>query len=138
MWNSLGGYAIVDGPFDEIGFVVPGDCIVNQGCERAEVGRQVLSRRRWLQVGGLSIAGLSLPRLLQAEATPQTQTTGIKPVPRTKSCILIFYYGGPSHLDTWDLKPHAPREVRGEFNSIATLVPGQRICEHLPRCARVM
>jgi hypothetical protein len=55
-----------------------------------------------------------------------------------KSCILLFYYGGPSHLDTWDLKPNAPREVRGEFTTIATTVPGVRVSEHLPRCARVM
>ena len=54
-----------------------------------------------------------------------------------RSCILIFYYGGPSHLDSWDMKPHAPAEVRGEFRPIATRVPGLRISEHLPRCARV-
>ena len=53
-----------------------------------------------------------------------------------KSCILLFYYGGPSHLDTWDLKPNAPLEVRGEFRSAATVVPGLRICEHLPRVAQ--
>ncbi len=50
----------------------------------------------------------------------------------------MFYYGGPSHHDTWDMKPDAPLEVRGEFQSIATSVPGMRICEHLPRCAKVM
>ena len=55
-----------------------------------------------------------------------------------KSCIVMFYYGGPSHHDTWDMKPEAPLEVRGEFQSIATSVPGVRISEHLPRCANVM
>jgi hypothetical protein len=50
---------------------------------------------------------------------------------------VIFYYGGPSHLDTWDMKPGAPREVRGEFSSIATSVPGLRVSEHLPHSARV-
>ncbi len=50
----------------------------------------------------------------------------------------MFYYGGPSHHDTWDMKPEAPLEVRGEFQSIATSVPGVRISEHLPRCANVM
>src|SRR4051812_7519103 len=55
-----------------------------------------------------------------------------------RSCILVFFYGGPSHLDTFDLKPNAPPEVRGEFGSISTTVPGVRVCEHLPRMARVM
>ena len=50
-----------------------------------------------------------------------------------RACILVFYYGGPSHLDTFDLKPDAPAEVRGEFKPIATSVPGVRVCEHLPR-----
>src|SRR5205814_8726096 len=54
------------------------------------------------------------------------------------SCILIFYYGGPSHLETWDPKPDAPREIRGEFGTIPTSVPGIRISEHLPLSARVM
>ena len=57
---------------------------------------------------------------------------------KIKSCILIFYYGGPSHLDTFDMKPHAPAEVRGEFQPIATSVPGLQIGEHLPHTARVM
>jgi hypothetical protein len=55
-----------------------------------------------------------------------------------RSCILIFYYGGPSHLDTFDPKPDAPAEVRGEYRTIATSVPGIRVCEHLPRTARLM
>ncbi len=50
----------------------------------------------------------------------------------------MFFYGGPSHHDTWDMKPAAPREVRGEFQSIATRVPGLRIGEHLPLSAGVM
>jgi len=55
-----------------------------------------------------------------------------------RSCILIFHYGGPSHIDTFDMKPNAPAEIRGQFGSIATSVPGLRVCEHLPRTARVM
>ena len=55
-----------------------------------------------------------------------------------RSCILIFYYGGPSHIDTFDMKPNAPAEIRGQFGSIATSVPGLRVCEHLPQTARVM
>jgi hypothetical protein len=57
---------------------------------------------------------------------------------RTRSCILIWQSGGASHLDTFDMKPGAPREVRGEFRAIPTSVPGIRISEHLPRIARQM
>jgi hypothetical protein len=94
----------------------------------------LLNRRHLLQAGSLGILGLNLVNLLRAQAAQPVQAAAS----RLKSCILIFYYGGPSQLDTWDLKPHAPREVRGEFSSIATRVPGVRICEHLPCCARVM
>jgi hypothetical protein len=55
-----------------------------------------------------------------------------------RSCILVFFYGGPSHLDTLDPKPAAPAEVRGEYRSVATAVPGVRLCEHLPHLARLM
>jgi hypothetical protein len=55
-----------------------------------------------------------------------------------RSCILVFYYGGPSHLDTFDPKPNAPAEVRGQYSFIPTRVPGIRVCEHLPQTARVM
>jgi hypothetical protein len=55
-----------------------------------------------------------------------------------RSCILIFYYGGPSHLETLDPKPEAPAEVRGEYRTIATSVPGIRLCEHLQRTAHLM
>src|SRR6266542_3133062 len=88
-----------------------------------------LSRRQLLQIGGLG--WLSLPQLREAQAS-QPATRSIR------SCILLFYYGGPSHLDTWDMKPNAPREIRGEFRPAATRVPGVQICEHLPRCGRVM
>ena len=77
---------------------------------------------------GLNTAGRSAPTARRAVARPA-------PI---RSCILIFYYGGPSHLDTWDMKPDAPREVRGEFRPIATNVPGIRVSEHLPHSARVV
>ncbi len=102
--------------------------------EHAWYSRGFLSRRRWLQVGTLGCVGLSLPRLLAAEAGPHPS----HPLRSLRSCILIFFYGGPSHLDTWDLKPDAPAEIRGEFRPIATRVPGLRIGEHLPQTARVM
>lgn len=58
--------------------------------------------------------------------------------PGTKSCILLWMSGGPSHLDTFDLKPEAPERIRGEFRPIDTSVPGIRISEHFPRFARLM
>ena len=61
--------------------------------------------------------------------------TGARPI---RSCILLIFYGGPSHLDTWDPKPEAPAEVRGEFQAIATNVPGRFVSEHLPRMAQVI
>lgn len=91
-----------------------------------------LGRRRLLRIGGLGALGLSLPRLLQAETEAPSKSQPIK------SCILVFFYGGPSHLDTWDYKPNAPREVRGEFASIASSVPGIRVGEHMPHLAKVV
>ena len=96
------------------------------GCQR------VVSRRHVLQVGGLGLMGLSLPRLLAAEAASPPRTA------KADHCILLFLNGGPSHLDMWDMKPHAPDGIRGEFNPIATSVPGIQLCEHLPRLARRM
>src|SRR5437763_1155475 len=92
-----------------------------------------VSRRGLLQFGG-GLLGLTLGGLERARAAVPVATTK-RPI---KSCILVFYYGGPSHIDTYDLKPNAPREVRGEFQSIATSVPGIRVCEHLPHMAHVM
>jgi len=93
-----------------------------------------LARRRLLQIGGLGAFGLHLPRLLAAEASADAAGA-----PRAiRSCILVFFYGGPSHLDTLDMKPDAPAEVRGEFQPIASSVPGLQVSEHLPLLARQM
>jgi hypothetical protein len=93
-----------------------------------------LSRRRLIQLGGAGYLGLNLGGLLRAQAAG-AEVNGARPI---RACILLFYYGGPSHLDTYDLKPNAPAEVRGSFLPISTSVPGLQICEHLPRMARVM
>ncbi len=94
------------------------------------------SRRWFLQTGLAGLAGLSLPQLLhlRARATVSAQTRRKD----RKAVILIWLSGGPSHIDTWDPKPDAPSEVRGPFRSIATRVPGVRICEHLPLQARIL
>src|SRR5437763_791228 len=104
------------------------------------LGRRVrlcdgMTRREVLRVGGLGVSGLlwpDLPPALASAGPPASRMFGL-----AKSCILVFNYGVPSHLDLWDLKPDAPREVRGEFNPIATRVPGTLISEHLPLLAAV-
>src|SRR5260370_40044408 len=92
-----------------------------------------LSRRRFLGTAGGAGLGLGLPVDSAGAADPVATTAA-----RIRSCILIFYYGGPSHLDTLDPKPDAPAEVRGEYGTVATSVPGVRLCEHLPRTARLL
>jgi hypothetical protein len=89
---------------------------------------QYVNRRQILQAGAIGYLGLSLPRLLRADAARTTTSAD--------SCILIFLNGGPSHLDMWDMKPEAPAEVRGEFKPVSTTVPGVQLSEHLPRLAR--
>src|SRR5207249_9957336 len=90
----------------------------------------------FLQVGYSGLLGIGLAGALQrVEAAPASApgTGG-----RAKSMILVFLTGGPSHLDTFDLKPNAPAEVRGEFQPMATSVPGIQISEHLPGLAKRM
>lgn len=88
-----------------------------------------ITRREVLRVGGLAFTGLTWADLLRRRTVAATASG------RAKACIVIFNYGGPSHIDTWDLKPDAPREVRGEFRPIASRVPGTFVCEHLPKLA---
>jgi uncharacterized protein (DUF1501 family) len=89
------------------------------------------SRRWFLQTGLAGLAGLSLPTLLRARAQSAAEND-------RRAVILIWLSGGPSQLDTWDPKPDAPSEIRGPFGSIATRIPGIRICDQLPRQASIM
>lgn len=93
-----------------------------------------ITRRRLLEIGGLGMLGLGLPRLLQARAP---DAAGSARHSSEKSCILILQEGGPSQLDTWDLKPDAPAEIRGPYQPIATQTPGTQICELMPRLAQL-
>lgn len=93
-----------------------------------------VTRREFVRVGGLSALGLGLSQLLALQATAGEQ----RPRRAAKQCILIWLDGGPSHLETFDPKPDAPREVRGPFGTIATSVPGIAIGELLPRTAQRM
>jgi uncharacterized protein (DUF1501 family) len=90
------------------------------------------SRRDFLRVGGLAALGLSLPSFLRLRATADPATGRTPP-----SCILLWLQGGPSHIDTFDPKPDAPAEIRGEFGTIPTTLPGVRLCEHLPKTAQL-
>ncbi|HXT40488.1 MAG TPA: DUF1501 domain-containing protein [Candidatus Angelobacter sp.] len=91
-----------------------------------------LSRRSFLKAGSLALGGLALPDLLRLQAQG-----AVTPGGRGKSVIMICLGGGPSHVDTYDLKPDAPSEIRGEFRPIKTNVPGMEISELLPRQARI-
>jgi len=89
-----------------------------------------MSRRGFLRIGAFG-AGLSLAQMLRARASQSGAARA------GKSAIMIYLPGGPSHIDTYDLKPEAPREFRGEFKPIATNVPGVQICEYFPLQARM-
>ena len=88
------------------------------------------SRRSFLQLGVAGMAGVGLPQLLHAKS--KSAADGSR---KDTSAILLWLDGGPSHLDLYDMKPDAPAEYRGQFQPIATRVPGIQICEHLPRIA---
>ena len=88
------------------------------------------SRRNFLRIGALGMGGAMLPQILRAEAQSGLGSSH-------KAVIMIYLPGGPPHQDTFDLKPDAPAEIRGEFKSIPTNVPGTRICEFLPRLAKL-
>jgi hypothetical protein len=95
---------------------------------------RLLTRRQTLQIGSLGLAGLSLPRLLQANE----QADSDQPAPRADACLVIFLNGGPSHLDMWDMKPKQADGIRGEFDPISTSLADYHMCEHLPRLAQLM
>ena len=90
------------------------------------------SRRHALKVGGLGMLGLTLPGLLRAEALKKG------PLARAKSVIFLYQFGGPSHLETFDMKPDAPEGIRGLHKAMSSNVPGIQVAERLPRMAKVM
>jgi hypothetical protein len=98
------------------------------------------SRRDFLTVGSLGFLGLSLDQLFRMRAAAAQQglySKGAELPQRAKSCILVWLAGGPSHIDTFDLKPDASDQIRGEFKPIDTAVPGVQISEHLPKIAKI-
>jgi hypothetical protein len=95
-----------------------------------------LTRREWLRIGGLGAFGLSLPTLLQSRQSQAAPAREDRTFGRAKGCILLYLSGGPPQHETWDPKPEAPREIRGDFQPIASAVPGLRVGELMPQVAR--
>ncbi len=96
--------------------------------------RRGITRRHWLELGMAGGLGLGLGSpAWQARGDASARPSGFG---KARSCIMVYLFGGPSHIDIWDMKPDAPDGIRGEFKPIATNVPGLRITEHLPRLAR--
>src|SRR5262245_61936314 len=100
-----------------------------------------VNRREWLRVGGLSVLGLSLTELLAAQTASATESdptplgTGLGGAMfgAAKNVIFLWLQGGPPQHETFDPKPDAPAEIRGQFKPIHTNVPGIHFCELLPR-----
>ncbi|HUR44559.1 MAG TPA: DUF1501 domain-containing protein [Candidatus Saccharimonadales bacterium] len=95
--------------------------------------RGQMTRRAMLRIGAIAPLGLTLPTLLKAatNAGPNAGRFG-----QAKRCLMLYMWGGPSHIDTFDMKPGAPAEIRGDFSPISTNIPGIQICEHLPFLAK--
>jgi len=94
----------------------------------------ILSRRDWITTGALGFfASNSWPEAFASSATDRPRNFG-----QATSCVVIFCFGGQGQQDTYDLKPNAPSEIRGEFAPISTKIPGTQICEHLPAISKVM
>jgi hypothetical protein len=91
-----------------------------------------LSRRQMLKVGGLGLLGLTLPQLLKAEALRKG------PKAKAKSVIFLFQWGGPSHIDMFDMKPNAPEQIRGPHKPISSNADGIEVSERLPRVSKIM
>ena len=94
-----------------------------------------LSRRHALKVGGMGLLGLTLPKILRAQAAKVVS----KPIKaRAKSVLFLFQYGGPSHIDMFDMKPNAPESIRGPYKPVSSKADGIQVCEKLPKTAQVM
>src|SRR5439155_4295944 len=99
-----------------------------------------ISRRDLIQAGALSLFGLTMSDVFRLQEA-QAAAVPANPSPtfgKAKSVLILFLYGSPGQLDTWDMKPDAPEEIRGPFKPIRTSNPGIDICEHMPRVAKWM
>lgn len=105
------------------------------GCQEFNRGAR-LHRRQLLTAGSLSALGLGLGGVPVAYGQEAMRGISQTHAPKAKRCIFLFMWGGPSQLDTFDLKPDAPTEIRGEFKPISTAVPGTQICEHFGQLSK--
>lgn len=109
---------------------------MSRDLQRPDFDPALIRRREWLRRCGVSLAGWGTlnarPSGVRASDDPPAPGFG-----RAKAVLVVFASGGQSQLDTWDPKPLAPREIRGEFSAISTKIPGIQFCEHLPLTARV-
>jgi hypothetical protein len=95
------------------------------------------NRRDCLRIGLSGALGMMGSPLFADIGSSEPKQSNKRGAGTAKSCILVYLFGGPSHIDIWDMKPNAPAEIRGEFKPIATNVPGIQITEHLPRLAKM-
>lgn len=93
-----------------------------------------VTRRHCLAVGSLGLLGINALDLARLRATAANRSASERR--KSNSCVFIFLFGGPSHIDLWDMKPDAPLQIRGEFHPTKTRVPGMHLCEHLPLLGR--
>jgi hypothetical protein len=92
-----------------------------------------------LRVGGMGLLGLTMPRFLKAAAEQAWTTGALKRIaPRAKSIVFLYQFGGPSHIDMFDMKPDAPQAIRSPHKPIPSNVPGIHVSEHLPRVAKIV
>src|SRR5438128_1961420 len=96
-----------------------------------------VTRREWLRAGSLGVLGLSLPALLQSRQAFAAPANAAQAFGKAKSCIVLFLMGGPPQHETWDPKPEAPVEIRGDLKPISSSVPGLAVGELMPRVARL-
>jgi hypothetical protein len=110
--------------------------------ESSQLEASSLNRREFLHSGALGLLGTALPALIPVPRTlassGTSNTANLPGFGRAKRCLVLYIYGAWSQLDTFDPKPGAPAEVRGEFGTTPSCLPGVRVCEHLPRSARIL
>lgn len=97
-----------------------------------------MPRRTAITAGATGLLGLSLSKLFAAEEAQPVNPAIRKRAGRAKSIIFLYQFGGPSHVDTFDMKPNAPEGIRSLFGQIDSAIPGVRICEHLPQTAKIL
>ena len=94
-----------------------------------------INRRDWISAGTLSFL---VSGAIDQSVSVANATEGLTHFGKAKSCVIVFLFGGQGQQDTYDLKPDAPSEIRGEFSPISTNVVGTQICEHLPGLSKIM